>query len=150
MRAFRLIVAAGLMSCLVPATAAAAAAGVSVTYANPDRFTDAADESSDPRDVAASLARHLTALGQRYLGADDDLRISILDVDRAGSPRRNLPTEIRVVRGDSDFPCIDLAFDLTSSGRTYAFGRERVCERNYLTFRRADLRYSPNDPLGYG
>jgi len=53
------------------------------------------------------------------------------------------------VRGDSDFPCIELAFDLTSNGRSVATERERVCDRNCLTFRRVDLRYSPNDPMVY-
>ena len=51
-----------------------------------------------------SLARHLRTLGDRYLAPRDDLRITILNVDRAGTPRPNLPTGFRVMRGDSDFP----------------------------------------------
>jgi hypothetical protein len=137
--------AVALMACL----AGPASAGVRVSYGDPDRFTDAADRWSDPRDVAASLAEHLTDLGDRYLRPGDELRIRILDVDRAGSPRQNLPTEFREMRGDSDFPCIDLAFELASSGRSVASSGERVCDRNYLTLRRGDLRYSPNDPLVY-
>jgi hypothetical protein len=141
----RIALVIAMAACL----AGPAAAAVSVSYGDPDRFTDAADRNTDPRDVATSLADHLNALGQRYLRPGDDLRVRILDVDRAGSPRLNLPTEIRVVRGDSDFPCIDIGFDLVSNGRSVASGRERVCDRNYLTFRRVDRRYSPNDPLVY-
>ena len=36
--------------------AAPAFAIVTVSYGDPDRFTDAADRSNDPRDIAASLA----------------------------------------------------------------------------------------------
>jgi hypothetical protein len=130
--------------------AAPATAAVTVSSGNPDRFTDAADRNSDPRDVASALADHLRALGARYLPAGDELRIRILDIDRAGSPRLNLPTEFRVMRGDGDFPCIELAFDRASSGRVVQSNRELVCDRNYFaSFRRAELRYAPNDPLIY-
>ena len=144
--AYRFVFVVAMGACLT----AAASAAVTVTYGDPDRFTDAADRNSDPRDVAVALSEHFQALGARYLPPGDDLRIRILDVDRAGSPRLNLPTELRVMRGNSDFPCIEVAFDRTSSGRAVQSNRELVCDRNYFaSFRRAELRYSPNDPLIY-
>ena len=124
-----------------------ASAAVSVSFGDPDLFIDTSDRGSDPRDVVASLARHLRGLGDRYLAPSDDLRIRILNVDRAGTPQPNLPTGFRVMRGDSDFPCIELDFQFSSSGSIVQSGHERVCDRNYL--RRPDLRYSPHDPLVY-
>ena len=51
------------------------------------------------------------------------------------------------MRGDADFPCIELDFRLSSRGGIVQSGSERVCDRNYL--RRPDFRYSSHDPLVY-
>ncbi len=81
-------------------------AAVTVSYGDPDRFTDAGDTNSDPRKVVLTLERHLQELGDRYLPPQSNLKIEVLDLDRAGRPRMNLPTEIRIVNGKVDMPCI--------------------------------------------
>ena len=126
-------------------------AAVSVSSSgDPDLFIDAADQGSDPRAVVAELVGHLRGLADRYVAPGNDLRIRILNVDRAGTPSPNLPTGFRVMRGTSDFPCIELDFRLSSGGSIVQSGQERVCDRNYL--RRTDgpgMRYSSHDPLVY-
>lgn len=124
-----------------------AVASVTVTYSDPARFTDAEDRSTQAEDVVSALARELETVGNRVVAPGTDLRIRILDIDRAGSPRLNLPNEIRVMNGRADFPCVELAYSLAAGDRTIRSARERVCDLNYL--RRADLRYMSNDPLAY-
>ncbi|MGE5616993.1 MAG: DUF3016 domain-containing protein [Bacillota bacterium] len=132
---------------LVSALAVQAAQGaVTVTYGNPDRFTDAGDRSNDPVKIAQALADHLRRLGES-LPQGTDVRIEILDVDRAGRPRLNLPTETRIMNGKSDPPCIELRYEVVTRGSASAAQRERVCDTDYL--RRLPAHYSEHDPLVY-
>jgi hypothetical protein len=128
-------------------TALPASAAVTVTYSNPDAFTDVGDRNNDPVKVMAALERHLKELGERYLPPGEDLRIEILDVDRAGRPKMNLPTELRVVNGKGDMPCIVLSYTLVSGGATGTPKRERLCDPEFL--RPLPVGYSENDPLVY-
>jgi hypothetical protein len=126
---------------------ATAHAAVSVTYGNPDRFTDAGDRNNDPVKVAQELAGYLQELGKRYLPPAQELQIEILDLDRAGRPRMNLPTEIRVVSGKGDMPCIELRYTLGSPGQAVKSERERVCDPEFL--RPLEPKFSEHDPLVY-
>jgi hypothetical protein len=136
---------ASLFVCAVLALPARAA--VTVTSSEPDRFTDAGDRNSDPRKVMQDLAGFLTKLGDKYLPAGTDVKIEVLDLDRAGRPRMNLPTEVRVMTGKADAPCVDLRYTIESPGNVPRSARERVCDQDYL--------FSPprgpeqNDPLVY-
>jgi hypothetical protein len=122
-------------------------AAVTVSYGDPDRFTDAGDRNNDPRQVMQDLERYLKELGNRYLPASSDLKIEVLDLDRAGWPRMNLPTEIRIITGKADMPCIDLNYTLEADNKVLQSRRERVCDRDYL--RPLGPQYSQNDPLVY-
>src|SRR5262249_30178202 len=86
---------ARLAAAALPALAFASAtsAAVTVTHGDPDRFTDAADRSNDPVKVMQALKLHLEALGKRYLAPGTNLGIEVFDLDRAGRPRMNIPTE---------------------------------------------------------
>jgi hypothetical protein len=123
-------------------------AAVTVTYGDPDLFTDAGDRDSDPRQVMATLERHLKGLGDRYLPARSNLRIEVFDLDRAGRPRMNLPTEIRIITGAADPPCIELGYTLEVDKQVLLQSRrERVCDLDYL--RPLGPRYDEQDPLVY-
>jgi len=122
-------------------------AGVTVTYGDPDRFSDAGDRWNDPVKVAQTLADHLRKLGDQVLPPGTDVRIEILDLDRAGRTAMNLPTEIRIINGKTDMPCIDLRYEVTSGGATTSPKRERVCDPQFL--RSLEPRYSEHDPLVY-
>jgi hypothetical protein len=123
-------------------------AAVTVSYGDPDLFTDAGDRDSDPRKVMSTIERHLKELGDRYLPARSDLRIEVLDLDRAGRPRMNLPTEIRIITGKADPPCIELSYTLEVDKQVLLQSRrERVCDLDYL--RPLGPRYDEHDPLVY-
>jgi hypothetical protein len=123
-----------------------AGGAVTVSYGDPTRFTDAEDRSVTAEDATSALAGQLQLAGHRLIDPATDLHIRILDMDRAGAPRMNFPSELRIMTGTSDFPCVELAYTVVRSGRSSS-GRERVCDVNYL--RRADLHFSPNDPMVY-
>ena len=125
----------------------AAIADVDVTYDEPDRFTDAADRNADPRHIAEDLRTHLQMLDRRYPGAGRQLRIHILDIDRAGRPRDNMPTELRVMNGKADWPCIELEWWVQGAIGESPHRRARICDIDYLS--RPTGRYSEHDPLVY-
>jgi hypothetical protein len=117
-------------------------AAVTVTYGDADKFTDAGDRNTDPRKVMQALKNHLEALGAKHL-PNGNVSIEVLDLDRAGRPRMNLPTEIRVMSGKGDMPCIDLRYSL--NGAPYV--KERVCDPEFL--RPLPFSYDQHDPLVY-
>ena len=122
-------------------------AAVTVSYGDPDRFTDAGDRNNDPRKIMLTIERYLRQLGERYLPPQSNLKIEVLDLDRAGRPRMNLPTEIRIVSGKADMPCIELNYTLEADNRVLQSRRERVCDPDYL--RSLEPQYSEHDPLVY-
>jgi hypothetical protein len=122
-------------------------AAVTVTYGDPDRFTDAGDRNNDPRQVMLALEEYLKTLGDRYLPPRTNLKIDVLDLDRAGRPAMNLPTEIRIIRGKADMPCMELVYTLEAENKAVLSRRERVCDPDYL--RRLEPQYSEHDPLVY-
>ena len=126
---------------------AAQAGTVAVTYGNPDRFTDAGDRNSDPVKVMKDLEQFLQKMGGKYLPENAILRIEVLDLDRAGRPHMNLPTEIRVMSGKADFPCVELRYTLETDGKAAPDKRERVCDVDYLT--PFGSRGDEHDPLVY-
>jgi hypothetical protein len=122
-------------------------AAVTVSYGDPDRFTDAGDRNNDPRKVMLSLEQHLKKLADRYLPSRSILKIQVLDLDRAGHTVRNLPTEIRVIGGRADMPCIELSYTLETEGKAAQSRSERVCDPDYL--RPLEFQYDSHDPLVY-
>ena len=122
-------------------------AAVTVSYGDPDRFTDAGDRNNDPRKIMLTIERYLRQLGERYLPPQSNLKIEVLDLDRAGRPRMNLPTEIRIVSGKADMPCIELNYTLEADNRVLQSRRERVCDPDYL--RSLEPQYSEHDPVVY-
>jgi len=123
-------------------------AAVTVSYGDPDRFTDAGDSNNDPRQIMLTLERHLKELGDRYLPPQSNLKIEVLDLDRAGRPRMNLPTEIRIVNGKVDMPCIELNYTLEVDSKVAQPRHERVCDPNFLQPMDSS-KYSEHDPLVY-
>jgi hypothetical protein len=122
-------------------------AAVTVSWTDPDLFTDAGDRNNDPHNVMLSLEQHFKELGDRYLPPRSNLKIQVLDLDRAGRPYRNLPTEIRIISGRADMPCIELDYTLETDNKAVQARRERVCDPDYL--RRLGPQYNEHDPLVY-
>lgn len=125
-----------IISCLGAAAAAGALAGtVNVSYTNAPGFSDAGTSRADKDSNLRALAEHLQALGQRYLPADQVLKVEVIDVNLAGTvhpTRRSAGTEIRVLRNGADWPRIDLRYTLESNGKTLRSGEETVADMNYM------------------
>ena len=105
----------------------AALAGVTVTFADPNKFTDVEDKNSTPDQVMGEIKAHLEKLGEKHLAPGKKVTIEVFDIDRAGRPRMGR-NDIRVMTGRSDFPCIDLAAGLEGESQK----REKVCDLDYL------------------
>jgi hypothetical protein len=125
-----------LISCIGLAAASSALAGaVNVSYTNAVAFSDAGTTRADKDRNLTALADHLQALGQRYLPADQVLKVEVTDVNLAGTvhpTRRSAGNEIRVLKNGADWPRIALRYTLESNGKTLRSGEETVADMNYL------------------
>ena len=118
---------------LIAAAAAAASAGtVDVRFANTGSYTDAGVTTWEAEANLQTIARHLQAIGQRWLPANQVLKVVVLDVDLAGTvrPFRGVQ-EIRVLRGGADFPRMHLQYTLEVDGKTARTGDEGLTDLNY-------------------
>ena len=128
----------GLASALMAALlwAAPAQAGVVVNFAgrtlNPDgKLRDAW--------VAHEIKADLNRLGARYLDSRDRLRITILDIDRAGFDMSSRgPSRIRVLNG-ATWPKIRLRYRLERNHKIVAAGEEMLSDQYYLAHPGAGL-----------
>jgi len=107
---------------LLAAAAMAAApswATVDVSFVNPEKFTDAYNERNERDANLKTLADHIRKTGERYIGANETLRIEVLDVDLAGWAQwgGREPNKVRVVRGGADSPAIHFRYTLESPTR---------------------------------
>lgn len=134
-------IAVGILSTIVLVTMPAGAT-VTVTFVNPQFFTDIGDLAQDPRQTLLVIERYLKGLGDRYLSPQDTLRIEVLDISLAGRPRLswNGNSVVRVMTGEADWPRIELRYTLESDGTTSTPAEETVVDTVYL--RRLEWRYS--------
>jgi hypothetical protein len=137
----RTLVAAALL-----ALGSAAGAGtVDVAFVNPSNYTDAGNSVWDERQNLDTLARHLQALGQR-LPADQVLKVELLDVDLAGTLQLRGTNQVRLVRGRTDFPRMQLRYTLSTPGQPVRVGEEWISDIDYA---RSSVSAQRNTPLYY-
>jgi hypothetical protein len=128
----RLHVRTLLAACLVAGPQAAMAGTVEVSFVNQQSYTDAGTSSWDEDANLQVLARHLQSLAQRYLPADQVLRIEVLDVDLAGTARPSRQGgDLRVVRGKADFPRLHLKYTIEGGGKAQRTGDEWLSDLTY-------------------
>ena len=110
-----------------------AGAAVTVTF-GPGPYSDIGPPGAETEKVKDELARHLQALGSRYLAPQDNLRIEVLDVDLAGEPQMGRGgRDVRVARGKADFPRIKVRYSLDAGAKS-ASGEETISDTSYLWF----------------
>jgi hypothetical protein len=114
-------------------SAGSAAAGVTVTFTEPEKYTDMPFDAHDKQNVMADLRRHFDMLGAT-LPAGEDLKIEILDIDLAGriEPIARASRDLRIMRGSADWPAITLRYRLESQGKVLKSGQERIADMTYL------------------
>lgn len=127
---------------------ASAGAAVTVTFTKPESYTDVGRYGDEPSNEMKEIEVHLKQLGERYLPPRQLLKIEVLDVDLAGrvnySNRSAL--EVRILRGNADWPRIKLHYVLEADGRVLQDQQEDVADMGYL--QRPSGRYS-GQPLQY-
>ena len=127
--ATRQLALAGLMLL----AAGAASAGVTVTYNEPDKFSDLPFSPWEREDALETLDGHFVKLG-KGLPAGQELKVEVLDVDLAGReyPGARTGRDIRVLKGQADWPVIRLRYSLEANGQVIKSGEEQLSDMNYL------------------
>ncbi|MET3133556.1 hypothetical protein AAKU55_003846 [Oxalobacteraceae bacterium GrIS 1.11] len=138
MRLFSLTVALAL-------AAGGAQADVSVSYQRPEKFSDL-PVGARAR-VLDELTAHFAQLGKQ-LPPDQHLKIDVTDIDLAGriDPGRRNFTDVRVLRGKTDWPRIALHYTLEANGKVLGAGDESLSDMAYLD---RPNRYADSDHLRY-
>jgi hypothetical protein len=128
----RLSIALATAALIASGTAQAA---VSVTFVQPENFTDAGlrNSSASRRAVLRELQDHIVAVGERHVAPNQVLRMEILDVDLAGrfEPWRANSYETRYLRDDT-WPKITVRYVLEGGGRILSSGGETIVDQQYL------------------
>lgn len=140
-------IVAGLLCAL--AASAAQAGRVDVNFDAQASFTDAGSTPHERQQKLAVLAEHLKILGQRGLAEDRRLDIELIDLDLAGTLRqvpRPAGTELRVLRGGTDGPRIELRYTLRDASRVISSGHETLFDLGSARPLQATDR-GANDPL---
>jgi hypothetical protein len=113
--------------------AAAAQAGVTVTFVEPDKYTDIGrfSRSTEPAKVMKDLEAHLVKLGQR-LPPNQNLAIEVLDIDLAGDDRWAAASgyDVRIQTGRADWPSMRVRYTLERDGRKES-REERIADMSY-------------------
>ena len=138
---------------LLVVTGVTSAATVSVTFVQPEQFTDAGSSrgGATQRELAKlqhELQRHLQRLADRKLAVSDTLQVEVLDIDLAGDFQFNRLTrfsDVRVVR-DIASPRITLRYTVKLGDRVVTGAEEQLSDMNFLW---GHNRYSSGDRLRY-
>lgn len=133
--------------CLLSATSAFAA-GVTVHYVQPEKFADMPFEPWEREDVMKQLTEHFNKLGQR-LPSDQTLTVDVLDIDLAGRIIPNVRgsgRDLRIMKGEADWPHMRLRYSLQQGGNVIASGDADISDMGYM---QRINRYSEGDPLRF-
>jgi hypothetical protein len=106
-------------------------AAVTVTFHEPEKFTDVGRYRNDTDATLKTLEGHLQNLGKQYLPPNENLAIEILDVDLAGEERFRGTQNVRIQHGGADWPRIRLRYTLERDGRKEPAREEMVSDMNY-------------------
>jgi hypothetical protein len=127
-------------------SAGAASAAVKVTYHQPEKFADMPFASWDREQTLSLFTDYFNQLA-KALPPGQDMDIEVLDIDLAG---REYPgrtgRELRVLRGDADWPRMHLKYSLLQDGAVVKSGEAQLSDMNYLYHL---SRYSDGDTLRY-
>ncbi len=136
-----------VIAALLLVSASAASAAATVTFAQPDRFSDVPFTSWERERILKDLSEHFDKLAAR-LPAGQELSVEVLDVDLAGQtwPTRMSGRDIRIMNGRADWPSIKLRYTVTQGGQVVRSGEENIRNMSYM---QGSNRYYSNDALRY-
>ena len=125
-------VLSGLALGLALAIPAHAAGMIEVSFKDPEKFADAGRSAFDRDKTVDGLRSHFEGLAKK-LPDGQTLKIEVLDVDRAGEISFNArANDIRVMKGQADWPRIKLNYTLLVPGQPDRSGTENLADMNYL------------------
>jgi hypothetical protein len=139
---------AGVPSFAAPAAEPGPPGSADIVFTLPERYIDAGDGPAEVRANLAVLQRSLQELARQWLQPGQSLRIEVEQVDLAGrvEPALRHPQPLRVLRGDTDWPRIDLKYTLsTATTGTQASGTASISDQAYLLHPVANI----GEPLRY-
>ena len=135
------------LASMVLMSSGSAIAGVTVSYSQPENYSDLPFAPWERKDVLDELTGHFQKLAEA-LPPGVDMTVEVLDIDLAGRLHHRRANEIRVMRNNgADWPIIHLRYTLVQNGVVIASGEERLRDMMYLDNLRN--RYSSGDPLRY-
>jgi Protein of unknown function (DUF3016) len=118
---------------LTLAAAVQAAGSIQVSYVQPEKFADIGISARDREETLRELTKHFDMLADRYLTDGEALKIEVLDVDVAGAMRPSIQIgyDIRVVKGEGDWPVIKLRYALEAPGQAARRGESILADKDY-------------------
>jgi hypothetical protein len=115
------------------ALAAGSHAAVVVTFKEPEKYSETGVFRDDGPAAMEHIDLHLKRLGERFLPADQTLRIEVLDMDLAGEQQMGpRGQDIRVMRGRADWPRIKLRYTWERPNAPAQSAEETVSDMAYL------------------
>lgn len=132
--------------CLLGAGSAMAGTAT-VTFAQPEKFSDVPFAPWDRERVLKDLTAHFNKLAAT-LPPEQDLAVEVLDVDLAGRtwPGRWSNPDLRVMNGRADWPHLNLRYTITQGGQVISSGEDKLSNMSYL---HRHNRYYNGDALRY-
>lgn len=133
---YRLLLCSTLFAAGMAYATSAHSGEVTVSFVQPERFTDVADnDTRSPESIQRNLdkfTKYFSELGGRYLQADEQLTIKVLDIDLAGQyePWRRNDDHERYYR-ETTWPTIRLEYVLTLGGKEQKKATETVNDNEY-------------------
>lgn len=114
-------------------TVASASAGAeaNVSYLNTAEMTDVPRHPKDLESMEYTFTELLKQLSNR-LPAGQVLKVEFLDIDLAGDVFPRVPVrDIRVTKGQADWPRIHLRYSIEQDGKVLRGGESKLADPNY-------------------
>ncbi|UOD32865.1 DUF3016 domain-containing protein [Massilia violaceinigra] len=127
------VVQASALAAVMAMPAMAATAAASVSYVEPDRFTDVPFTPWERERVLKQLTDHFGKLAAS-LPPGQEFKVEVLDVDLAGQTKPNFRggQDLRVMNGGADWPRIHFRYSVTEGGKVIKSGEEKLSNMQYL------------------
>ncbi|WP_432380672.1 DUF3016 domain-containing protein [Duganella sp. P38] len=111
--------------------AAGASAEANVTYINTAEMTDVPRHYKDLETMEFTFTELLKQLSGQ-LPAGQVLKVEFLDIDLAGDVFPRVPVrDIRVTKGQADWPRIHLRYSIEQDGKVIRSGEKKLADPNY-------------------
>ena len=125
-----------------------AAGNVQVAYVQPEKFADIGITPRDREDTLKQLTKHFEVLAERYLADGQRLKVEVLDVDMAGEIRPSIRVghDVRIVKGEADWPIIKMRYALEAPGQAARGGESTLADMGYA---RRTRQMREDEPLHY-